>query len=81
MPSKNVAKEIEELRDTLRHHEYLYYVLDKPEISDAEFDRLMRRLQDLERSTPSQSRPIPRASGWEESRAKVSSRRRTARPC
>ena len=49
MASKpDAAKEIDELRDTLRHHEYLYYVLDKPEISDAEFDRLMRHLQELE---------------------------------
>ncbi|HLG99212.1 MAG TPA: NAD-dependent DNA ligase LigA [Bryobacteraceae bacterium] len=52
MVSKNVAKEIEELRETLRHHEYLYYVLDKPEITDAEFDRLMRRLQELEAQHP-----------------------------
>src|SRR6202051_1222202 len=36
--------EIEELRDKLRHHEYLYYVLDQPEISDAAYDRLMKRL-------------------------------------
>src|SRR5579872_4519248 len=52
MPSKNVAAEIEELRDTLRHHEHLYYVLDKPEITDAEYDRLMRRLQQLEAQHP-----------------------------
>jgi DNA ligase (NAD+) len=52
MAPKNVAKEIEELRETLRHHEYLYYVLDKPEITDAEFDRLMRRLQELEAQHP-----------------------------
>ena len=52
MASKNVTKEIEDLRDTLRHHEHLYYVLDKPEITDAEFDRLMRRLQELEAQHP-----------------------------
>src|SRR5579863_4122593 len=52
MASKNVAKEIEELRDTLRHHEYLYYVLDKPEISDAEFDGLMRELKAIENAHP-----------------------------
>src|SRR5258708_5737044 len=40
--------EIEELRDKLRHHEYLYYVLDQPEISDAAYDRLMKRLEELE---------------------------------
>jgi len=59
MASKNVAKEIEaagrqieELRATIRHHEHLYYVLDKPEITDLEFDRLMRRLQELEAQHP-----------------------------
>lgn len=42
-----------ELRATLVHHERLYYVDDRPEISDAEFDRLMRELQILERQHPS----------------------------
>lgn len=51
MPKK-VAQEIEELRDTLRRHEHLYYVLDQPEISDAEYDGLMRRLQQLETQHP-----------------------------
>ena len=36
----------------LRRHEYLYYVADAPEISDAEYDRLMRDLQALERKHP-----------------------------
>jgi DNA ligase (NAD+) len=44
--------EIEELRDKLRHHEYLYYVLDQPEISDAAYDRLMQRLEKLESAHP-----------------------------
>ena len=44
--------EIEKLRDELRHHEYQYYVLDKPEISDAEYDVLMRRLEELEAKHP-----------------------------
>src|SRR6202043_2429573 len=44
--------EIEELREKLRHHEHLYYVLDKPEITDAEYDVLMRRLSDLEKAHP-----------------------------
>jgi len=50
--SQNIARQIEELREELRRHEYLYYVLDRPEISDAEYDRLMRRLQQLEREHP-----------------------------
>src|SRR5262252_2346305 len=44
--------EIGALRDQLRRHEYLYYVLDAPEISDAEYDQLMRRLQALEAQHP-----------------------------
>ena len=42
-----VKKQIAELRDKLRHHEYKYYVQDDPEISDAAYDRLMTRLKDL----------------------------------
>ena len=52
MPAKTVEHEIEDLRDQLRHHEYLYYVLDQPEISDADYDRMMRRLQELEAQHP-----------------------------
>ena len=52
MPSPDAGQEIEELRDQLRHHEHLYYVLDQPEISDAEYDALMRRLQGLEARHP-----------------------------
>lgn len=51
MATKVVA-EIEDLRDQLRHHEYLYYVLDQPEITDAEYDALMCRLQKLEAEHP-----------------------------
>ncbi|HYL45973.1 MAG TPA: NAD-dependent DNA ligase LigA [Candidatus Limnocylindrales bacterium] len=46
------AKEIERLRDDIRRHEYLYYVLDQPEISDAAFDRLVERLKKLEAEHP-----------------------------
>lgn len=48
----NVKKEMEELREKLRYHEYRYYVLDEPEISDAAYDRLMERLKGLERAHP-----------------------------
>jgi DNA ligase (NAD+) len=40
------------LREAIRHHNYRYYVLDDPEVSDAEYDRLMRSLQELERKHP-----------------------------
>jgi DNA ligase (NAD+) len=47
-----VKKEMEELQEKLRHHEYRYYVLDEPEISDAAYDRLMNRLKELEAAHP-----------------------------
>src|ERR1700757_4539299 len=54
MPAaKDVEKKIETLREKIRHHEYLYYVLDNPEISDEDFDRLMQQLKDLETENPS----------------------------
>jgi DNA ligase (NAD+) len=54
MPApKDVEKKIEALREKIRHHEYLYYVLDNPEISDADFDKLMQRLKNLESEHPS----------------------------
>ncbi len=49
---KDPGTEVSDLRDDLRRHEHLYYVLDKPEISDAEYDTLMRRLQELEEQHP-----------------------------
>src|ERR1700740_406774 len=52
MSKKQDAKEIESLRDKIRHHEYAYYVMDDPEISDAAFDRLMNRLKELEAEYP-----------------------------
>ena len=42
------VKEVEKLREEIRKHEYLYYVQDAPEISDAAFDKLMNRLKELE---------------------------------
>jgi DNA ligase (NAD+) len=49
---KDPTKKIEALREEIRHHEYLYYVLDQPEIDDAEFDALMQRLKELEAQNP-----------------------------
>src|SRR5581483_7313995 len=49
----DIEHKIEKLRDQIRRHEYLYYVQDAPEISDAEFDLLMRRLKELEAAHPS----------------------------
>ncbi|RLF29509.1 MAG: DNA ligase (NAD(+)) LigA [Thermoplasmata archaeon] len=49
---ESAKKRIEELRKEIRHHDYLYYVLNKPEISDAEYDRLMMELKKLEEQHP-----------------------------
>ncbi len=48
----NVQQQIESLRTTLREHNHNYYVLDHPTISDYEFDRMLRELQDLETKYP-----------------------------
>ena len=49
---KKNEKKIEALREKIRHHEYRYYVLDDPEISDADFDALMNELKRLEAEHP-----------------------------
>jgi DNA ligase (NAD+) len=50
--SSDIAKELQRLREKLRHHEYLYHVADDPEISDAAYDRLMNQLKSLEAENP-----------------------------
>jgi DNA ligase (NAD+) len=53
MPQADKAEaRIQSLRDDIRHHEYRYYVLDDPEISDAQFDALMNELKTLEAAHP-----------------------------
>ncbi|HWO57090.1 MAG TPA: NAD-dependent DNA ligase LigA [bacterium] len=47
-----IQREIDDLRRQLRHHAHAYYVLDRPEISDAEYDRLFDRLSALEAEYP-----------------------------
>ncbi len=49
---KTIEDTLTQLRTTLRHHEYLYHVLDAPELPDAEYDRLMRELRELEAQHP-----------------------------
>jgi len=48
MDARDAAAEVKRLRAEIRRHDYLYYVLAQPEIPDAEYDRLMRRLAELE---------------------------------
>lgn len=50
--AETLRSEVERLRSELRRHEHLYYVLDRPEISDAEYDGLMRRLKEIEEAHP-----------------------------
>ena len=52
-----VRKQVEQLRKELQKHEHLYYVLDQPSISDAEYDKLMRQLTDLEKANPDLASP------------------------
>ena len=47
-----IEEQISQLRTQLRHHEYQYHVLDAPEVPDAEYDRLMRELRELETAYP-----------------------------
>jgi len=49
---KGIEKKIEALREAIRHHEYLYYVLDDPKIMDAEFDQFMIELKKIESEHP-----------------------------
>lgn len=48
----NLQQRIDRLRQELRHHEYQYHVLDAPQVPDAEYDRLMQELRQLEADNP-----------------------------
>jgi DNA ligase (NAD+) len=50
--TKGIEKKIEALREKIRHHEYRYYVLDDPEITDPQFDLLINELKQLENENP-----------------------------
>lgn len=52
MDREHAKERIEELREEIRHHDYLYYVKNQPEISDAEYDELFQELQELEEAYP-----------------------------
>jgi DNA ligase (NAD+) len=61
-----LKKQAEKLREEIRRHEYLYYVVDDPEISDAVFDKLMNRLKEMEAAHPdliTQDSPTVRVGG------------------
>ena len=52
MKPQDAARRVEELRREIRRHEHLYYVLNQPEIADAEYDALERELRELEAAHP-----------------------------
>src|SRR3989454_10432633 len=52
MTRADTAQRITALREQIHHHDYLYYVEARPEVSDAEYDALMRELRELEASFP-----------------------------
>ena len=52
MSEQTSVQEIDTLRREIEHHEHLYYVMDAPEITDAQYDRLMNRLKALEADHP-----------------------------
>jgi len=49
---RELGKRVEELKEIINHHNYRYYVLDAPEVSDAEYDELMRELIEIETAHP-----------------------------
>ncbi|WP_442902957.1 NAD-dependent DNA ligase LigA [Gilliamella sp. wkB108] len=49
---EQITEQLTSLRNLIRHHEYLYYVLDEPQIPDAEYDKLIKQLQTLESEHP-----------------------------
>ena len=54
----NPKEEIAQLTKQLEHHNYLYYVMDSPEIADYEYDRMLRRLEELEAEHPELASPL-----------------------
>ncbi|MBI3636603.1 MAG: NAD-dependent DNA ligase LigA, partial [Candidatus Rokubacteria bacterium] len=66
MKRADAAQRIDELRQQIRHHDYLYYVEARPELADPEYDALMRELRDLEAAFPelvTPESPTQRVSG------------------
>jgi DNA ligase (NAD+) len=64
----------DELRALIRHHNHRYYVLDDPQVPDAEYDRLVRELKDLEAGYPDLVTPDSPPSGSAPHRARSSPR-------
>ena len=52
-----IVEKVQALRTALHRHNYRYYVLDDPEISDSEYDRMMKELIEVEKTWPALSSP------------------------
>jgi DNA ligase (NAD+) len=52
MVTDALKKRVEKLREEIEYHNYRYYVLDQPEVSDAQYDRMMREVEKLEEQYP-----------------------------
>jgi DNA ligase (NAD+) len=52
MVTEAIKKRVEKLREEIEYHNFRYYILDQPEVSDAQYDRLMRELEKLEEEHP-----------------------------
>ena len=66
MSKNDIGKRIKKLRDMIEHHDHEYYTKNSPEISDQEYDRLMKELRDLEKANPAlvtPGSPTQRVSG------------------
>src|SRR5216110_13911 len=55
--TNKIRREVDDLRDELRRHNHLYYVLDQPEVSDAEYDALLSELREIEAEHPELQTP------------------------
>ncbi len=66
MDKQEARTAIDAVRESIRHHDYRYYGLSQPEISDVEYDQLMKRLEALEKQFPelvAPDSPTQRVSG------------------
>lgn len=57
MVPESIRKKVEKLREEIEYHNYRYYVLDQPEISDAQYDRMLRELEKIEEAYPELQSP------------------------
>ena len=72
---------LDELKKALLEHNYRYYVLDDPSVSDEQYDAMLRELEAIERAHPNGSKRIPRVNGSEHRPSKSSAPSTTPNPC